>query len=264
MKLLRHPFWQSVLVLIVAWIIFEFGIAWVPPLLGARSAPVPASVVLQYMATVLVAMLLYVSADEERWREFKRPLIALMVKPEQKVLRTVLLVAIPILVGWLVFDRVRPSLAAPPALRSIHPANPNSITFRGRSLNLATLENPLRTTGTLQEHYERGKTVYYRNCLPCHGDHLDGKGHFAAGLSPVPANFQDVGTIAQLTESYVFWRIAKGGPGLPAEGTPWNTAMPAWEEILTEEEIWSVIIFLYEQVNQSPRALEQHGAQGEH
>jgi hypothetical protein len=29
----------------------------------------------------------------------------------------------------------------------------------------------------------------------------------------------------QLTESFVFWRIAKGGPGLPKEGAPWNSAM---------------------------------------
>src|SRR5207244_6009394 len=83
-----------------------------------------------------------------------------------------------------------------------------------------------------------GKHVYYRNCLPCHGDHLDGQGHFASGFNPLPANFQDNGTIAQLTESFVFWRVAKGGPGLPREGTPWNSAMPVWEDFLTEREIW--------------------------
>src|SRR2546425_10888421 len=64
---------------------------------------------------------------------------------------------------------------------------------------------------------------------------------------------QDNGTIGMLTESFVFWRIAKGGPGLPREGTPWNSAMPVWEEFLTEDEIWSVIIFLYDQTGLQPR-----------
>ena len=62
------------------------------------------------------------------------------------------------------------------------------------------------------------------------------------------------GTIAQLSESFVFWRIAKGGPGLPREGTPWNSAMPVWENFLSEDEIWSVIIYLYEQTGRQPRA----------
>jgi len=262
MKALRHPFWQAVIVLVIAWIATDFGIGYLLPAIGLHSAPVPNSVVFQYVLTVLVGVLLYVSADENRWQEFKQPIHALMVQPEKRTLRLAMLVLLPVLVGWITWGRVRPSVAAPPSFRSIHPANPNSITFRGGSVNLATQENPLRTTGSLDEHMATGRRVYYQNCLPCHGDHLDGRGHFAQGLNPVPANFQDNGTIAQLTESYVFWRIAKGGVGLPSEGTPWNSAMPAWEEFLTENEIWSVIIFLYEQTGWHPRALEQHGAEG--
>ncbi|MCH7490370.1 MAG: cytochrome c, partial [Gemmatimonadetes bacterium] len=59
-----------------------------------------------------------------------------------------------------------------------------------------------------------------------------------------------------------FWRIAKGGPGLPPEGTPWNSAMPIWEDFLTEDEIWAVIIFLYEQSGLEPRTWEVEGAEG--
>src|SRR2546425_12169100 len=75
--------------------------------------------------------------------------------------------------------------------------------------------------------------------------------------NPIPANFQDNGTIAQLTESFVFWRVAKGGPGLPREGTPWNSAMPRWEDFLSEREIWSVILFLYDQTGWKPRTWEK-------
>lgn len=258
MKLLKQPLWQTVIVLAVAYILIRFGIAYIPPLLGARSAPVPASVVLQYMATILVAVLLYMSADEERWRQFRQPLHELLVKPDRRNARVILLILVPLLVGWMTYDRVRPRVSAPPALRSIHPAPPNTITFRGETLDLGTIVNPLRSSGDFATHYEEGKRVYYQNCLPCHGDHLGGRGQWADAFSPVPANFQNQGTIAQLSESFVFWRIAKGGPGLPSEGTPWNSAMPAWEDMLTAEEIWAVILFLYEQTGWQPRVMEAH------
>jgi mono/diheme cytochrome c family protein len=248
---LRHPLGQAAAIMVVAYIIFKFGIAYIPPLFGVPSAPVPRSVVLQYMLTVLVGVLIFVSDNEERWREFKRPIRTVLVEDDQRVLRTSLLVLVPLLVGLLAFLQVRPTVAAPPGLRSVHPAPPTSITYRGAPVNLDGLENPLRTRGSLAEHYEAGKVLYYRNCLPCHGDALAADGHFAHGYNPAPIDLTR--TIRDLTESYVFWRIAKGGPGLPREGTPWHSAMPAWEDFMTEDEIWATIIFLYEQTGLSPR-----------
>jgi mono/diheme cytochrome c family protein len=247
MKALRHPLGQLFLIMLVAYIVFRFGIWLLPPLFGVRSAPVPASVVLQYMATVLVGALIYVSDNESRWREFKRPI------------RDTLLVLLPLLAGGFAFGRVRPTVAAPAALRSIHPAPPGQITFRGRTMVLAETTNPLRAAGSIDAAYARGRTVYMRNCMPCHGDDLGGNGYSAHGFNPAPIDFTNAGTIPQLTESFVFWRIAKGGPGLPREGAPWNSAMPAWEDILTEEEIWSVIIFLYQQTGAQPRTWEAEG-----
>ncbi|MBI4521669.1 MAG: cytochrome c [Gemmatimonadetes bacterium] len=258
-KYLRHPFWQAIVILVAAYIVFKFGIAFVPPLLGIRSAPVPSSVVLQFMLTALAGVLIYVSENEERWRTFKQPIRAVMVEPDKRVARLILLVTIPALVGFITFDRVRPKVSAPPSLRSIHPAPPTQITFRGNTLRLTGLENPLRADGSIAEDLAVGRRVYYQNCMPCHGDALAADGYYAHGFSPIPLNFADGGTIEQLTESFVFWRIAKGGPGLPREGTPWNSAMPAWEDFLTEEEIWAVIIFLYEQTGWSPRTWEEVG-----
>ena len=102
----------------------------------------------------------------------------------------------------------------------------------------------------------KGGEIYIRNCVYCHGDNLDGKGHFAPGFNPPPANFQDPGTIAMLQEAFLFWRIAKGGPGLPKESTPWNSVMPPWEDRLTEEQIWQVIMYLYDATGQQPRRWE--------
>ncbi|MCB1036911.1 MAG: cytochrome c, partial [Acidobacteria bacterium] len=99
-----------------------------------------------------------------------------------------------------------------------------------------------------------GRKVYYKNCFWCHGDLMAGDGMFIHGLNPIPTNFQDQGTLPILQESFVFWRIAKGAPGLPEEGGPWASAMPAWEKFLTEDEMWNVVLFIYDFTGARPRA----------
>lgn len=255
-EIIRHPFWQAVLLLVAAYLLFRYGIAYLPPLLGVRSAPVPQSILLQYMAIAAVGLLLHVSSDEARWRRFREPLHAALIDPDKRWVRASLLVVVPLVFGYAAYAEARPKVDAPLQLRSIHPAPPAQITFRGKTIQLAGLENPLRSRGDMAEHLRTGQRIYYQNCLPCHGDRLDGEGHFAHGFSPSPASFVDNGTISQLTESYVFWRVAKGGPGLPREGTPWNSAMPVWESFLTEDEIWAVVLYIYQQSGSKPRRWE--------
>jgi len=251
----RHPFWQATAIVVLAFFVVEWGIPALP-----GSAIVPKSVVLQYMLTVLVGVLLYVSSQQARWEEFQAPIRAMLVESRLAPVRWSLLIAVPLVVGWVAYGQVRNTVIAPPNLRSIHPAPPTEITFRGQSITLTGLDNPLRAfPDSLAAFVAQGRVVYYQNCLPCHGDHLDGLGHFASGFNPLPANFQDNGTIAQLTESFVFWRVAKGGPGLPREGTPWNSAMPRWEDFLTERQIWTVILFLYDETGWKPRRWETGG-----
>ena len=252
---LKHPLGQAVAIVVGSYLVFDYGIRIV-------SVPVPNSVLIQFMLIVLAGVLVYVSDNEQRWRQFKEPIQATLGDEDKRLLRGVMLTLIPLLVGAVVFNQVRPKVGAAAQLRSIHPAPPSQITFRGRTMQLTDLENPLRGGGDLAEHYKSGRQVYYQNCLPCHGDQLDGRGHFAHGFNPTPLPFDDSGTIAQLTESFVFWRIAKGGIGLPREGTPWNSAMPAWEDFLTEDEIWAVIIFLYEQSGWQPRTWGESEAGG--
>ena len=86
MGFLRHPFGQVAAVLAVAWFLIVFGIPYIPPLLGVESAPVPGSVVFQYMLTVLVGTLLWVSDNEERWARFKEPIHRTMVDDDRRVL----------------------------------------------------------------------------------------------------------------------------------------------------------------------------------
>ena len=80
----EHPFWQAVGIMLLAYIL----VVWVVPLLPG-SAIVPKSVVLQYMITVLVGVLIYVSDNEERWRRFKEPIQAVLVEPRLKAVRAV-------------------------------------------------------------------------------------------------------------------------------------------------------------------------------
>ena len=43
----------------------------------------------------------------------------------------------------------------------------------------------------------------------------------------------------------------------PEEGGPWNSAMPAWEKILKEDEIWDAVLYLYDFTGDRPRAREE-------
>ena len=92
-QILRHPFWQAVLLLLVSYLAFTIGVRYVPPLFGVSSAPVPGSVVLQYMFIAIIGILIFVSSDESRWRTFKEPLHATLVDSDKRWLRLALLVA---------------------------------------------------------------------------------------------------------------------------------------------------------------------------
>ena len=247
MSWLRSRFVQAVLILGIAFCLLRFGIR----------PPAPWSVINIYMLVVFLAVLIYVSSDADSWGSFIRPIRSTVVDPDKRWLRLVLVVVLPILLGYYAYSQAAAKPQAPPELRAVHPAPPGSIQFRGKEINISGVENPLRKDGAkFKEQVAKGGETYIRNCVYCHGDNLDGQGHFAKGFNPPPANFQDPGTIAMLQEAYLFWRIAKGGPGLPKESTPWNSVMPAWEERLTEEQIWQVIMYLYDATGQQPRRWE--------
>ena len=119
---IRHPFWQAFLLLILAYLLFKFGIAYLPGLLGLKSAPVPSSVVVQYMLIALVGILIHVSSDEARWSRFKEPIHGAMVDADKRWVRLALLILVPLVIGFATYQQTRPRVEAPVMLRSIHPA----------------------------------------------------------------------------------------------------------------------------------------------
>jgi mono/diheme cytochrome c family protein len=224
-------------------------------------AVIPTSLLAMYMFFVTAGVFMVFTFDEEQTRELVAPVKAMVEDPSKRVWRNLVFVIIPVLVGGGVYMKMLPSFEAPLELRTIHPAPPSTAKIYGKRVNLLTLENPLRKLEKedpeqFREMVNEGAAVYIKNCQYCHGDKLDGNGPYAAGLNPTPLNFQDIGTIAQLQESYLFWRISTGGPGLPKEAAPWISSMPVWQDFLEEEEIWQVILFLYDYTGHRPRSWE--------
>lgn len=251
MRFLKHPLFLSVLTIAL---VYSFLAYVVYP-------PIPKSLLSQYITIIAAGVILVATFDNATASRLVAPLIQLMGNPKLLWLRAIAFLGVVAGAAFIAFGFVKPSTESPLELRTVHPAPPSTIRIYDKSFDLLTLENPLRAeyakgSDEFDEIVADGAELYYQNCIYCHGDLLDGAGHFADAFSPRPANFQDVGTIAQLQESYLFWRITTGGPGLPREGTPWASAMPVWHEMLDEEEVWKIITFLYDYTGHEPRSWE--------
>lgn len=244
----------------LAWLAVWWAVVYVAVRYGIEP-PMPSSIVNMFMGITTIALLTYAFSDSERLESTKRPVVRFVVDKKFTMPLIIVVLALPALVAFKVY-RSMSSEAAPPVFgRTVHPAPPENITFKGKPIDLIAGENPYRELeatdpDAFHAHVENGRRVYYQNCVFCHGDDMEGDGIFAHSLDPIPANFADPTTIAMLQETYLFWRIAKGAPGLPEESGPWASAMPAWEQFLDEEQIWDVILFLYDHTEQKPRARE--------
>lgn len=233
----------------------------------AIKPPLPGSIYSLFAAFVLIAAFLYVTSSKAIYAEFTAPIRKLILKPQLKPILMAVLVVFPILTGWKTWNDLQPDTSAPAAFRVVHPAPPSTVSVHGASVDTAAGVNPFRELETsdpeaFAEAVTEGRRVYYQNCYFCHGDELGGDGHLAKGLNPRPISFRDQTTIAMFTETFLFWRVAKGGPGLPAASTPWDSAMPAWEDFLTNDEMWKVILYLYDRTDQRPRVLQAGAAGG--
>ncbi len=275
-------FWQGVLFWVFILLYLKFRIY----------PPIPFSVRAMYGTVSLVGIFMWMSGNEEDWRRFKQPILNVMdgISPFHKALRVGYLIAIPLVMWGFSYNSIIPSAAEPIELRTVHPAPPATTKVHGRTFVLQTASNPYRVgpDGKYDEHYpnahivdqamgrlmktmgpednpwhpdatgyirnvREGGEIFFQNCHFCHGDNLNGRGLHAFAFNPIPANFTDPGTIAQLQETFLFWRVSKGGIGLPREGFPWASVMPPWEQHLTTDEIWKVVLFEYWHTGYYPR-----------
>ncbi len=265
--------WPIVLAVIALWIVlnvlrvrtFAWAIAvWLGVFTLVRfglKVPIPFSVVGIYMGICTIALIAYVTSSATRWEDFLSPIDAVVNEKRFRPVLALLFLLLPAAAAGSAYLSSKVKLEAPAFGRTVHPAPPDSISVHNVNVDLVKGQNPFRELETkdpaaYKQHVENGRKTYYRNCFFCHGDAMAGDGMYAHGLNPIPTNFTDPGTIPMLQETFLFWRISKGGPGLPAEGGPWDSAMPAWEKFLSDQEIWEVVLFLYDFTGTRPRARE--------
>ena len=248
MKRVPSAIW-ALLILVAFYLLFEYGMAPITGMLTDTAAPLPSSLVFMYTTMAAIGILLYLSVQEQRWKNCVEPVVEFLgnqgaPSTRRRTARAVVLIVVPLVAGWRGYIG---SAAQPDP-----PADPPGIHFNLPN-KYVTIENPLPWT---KENIREGGILYTKNCAMCHGDAQDGDGMFARALQPKPADFRDSGTIAQLDENYLYWRIKEGGPGVPKGSIEWRSAMPVWDGVLTDNQIWKIIMFEYTNAGVKPAKRE--------
>lgn len=229
------------ILLAVVFVFLKFGL----PLI---TAPLPMSLIWVYLFLTTIGIIVFGTLSGQSTEALFGPIFRFLsgerLRGAAKMARLAVLALFPLLVGWQTYSGLVPRSEPPSENRTIHPAPPGE--FVG-------LSNPVPNT---PENVMQGKGFFSAFCSPCHGTKFDGNGPASDGFNPPPANFVDPGTIAQLQESYLFWRIKKGGVGLSVEGHPWKSAMPRWEVELSDDMIWKIIMGEYAGSGHKPRTWE--------
>jgi len=90
--------------------------------------------------------------------------------------------------------------------------------------------NPMPASG---ENLVAGANLYRQMCARCHGSSVESENPYGRSFFPPAPNL--LFARPSYTDSEMFWVIKHGIR---------NTAMPAWGNLLSEEDIWQVVTFL--------------------
>ena len=103
-----------------------------------------------------------------------------------------------------------------------------SVVYRGA-------RNPLSPDAkTISE----GQTLYQDNCASCHGPTGMGDGEVAKSLNPSPALLAYMIQMPMAVDEYMLWSVSDGGEAF-------GTAMPAFKDVLTNDEIWKIVTYMW-------------------
>ena len=98
-----------------------------------------------------------------------------------------------------------------------------------------SLSNPLPKT---KETVQRGAAIYTKSCAPCHGTTGRGDGDAGRNLSPPPGNLAWLSQMPMARwDPFMYWTIAEGG-------AQFGTAMPAFRNSLSSDDIWAVTAYI--------------------
>lgn len=132
------PFWQVIGIWLLAFALFKWVLA----------PPIPFSLLAIYMGLITLVLFVWVSATERTWGRFKRHILDTLTGANRyhRVLRAVVVIALPIVAGAITYNYVAPQPSEPVDAPRIHPAPPRTITVQGQVIDLQTARNPFRVT----------------------------------------------------------------------------------------------------------------------
>jgi len=92
----------------------------------------------------------------------------------------------------------------------------------------------------------QGAAVYGQHCASCHGDGGVGDGLAGKDLILTPGNLAWLSRMPMAQwDGFLYWTVAEGG-------ARFGTAMPAYKDTLSKEEIWAVISYIQERLPKNP------------
>jgi mono/diheme cytochrome c family protein len=104
-----------------------------------------------------------------------------------------------------------------------------------------TMQNAVRRSAALMPpppsftaaNAQRGFAIYDAHCAVCHGGPGLARAAWISGITPTPPFLLD--TARQWTPNQLYWIVRHGVR---------MTAMPAWDQTLSEADVWDVVAFL--------------------
>ncbi len=109
-----------------------------------------------------------------------------------------------------------------------------------RDADLWNLVAYIWRSSTTQTGLTAGQKLFAQNCAACHGETGGGNGVFASDVSALtgksPVQFADPVSMLGAAPALLQGKILRGGMG---------TGMPSWGSILTDQQTWDLISYLY-------------------
>ncbi len=90
-----------------------------------------------------------------------------------------------------------------------------------------------------QANGAKGRSLYAKYCISCHGESGKGDGPAGGALNPKPRDLTDRAYMAGVKDEYLAAIIQKGGPALGK-----SALMPAWGAMLKDDDVRDVVEFV--------------------
>lgn len=109
---------------------------------------------------------------------------------------------------------------------------------------------------------QRGEALYQDNCASCHGANLEGQPNWRVpkddGTLPAPPH-DETGHTWHHDNQLLFDYTALGGQGaLALRGiTDFQSGMPAFDGVITEDEIWDILAFIRSRWPEEAQAVQE-------